>query len=42
MTGFTGPDDMDLQTTLIIDTIERLGPEDSGSYVKADGEAFPW
>lgn len=42
MTGFTGPDSMDVQVTSMIDTIERLGPEDSGCYVKADGEAFPW
>jgi hypothetical protein len=42
MTGFTGPDDMDKQTSLMVDTIEKLGPEDTGRFLKADGQDFPW
>ncbi|KAK3365465.1 hypothetical protein B0T24DRAFT_390888 [Lasiosphaeria ovina] len=42
MSSFTGPDDMDKQTTLMVDTIEKLGPDDSGRFVTAEGEDFPW
>jgi hypothetical protein len=42
MTGFTGPDDMETQISLMVDTIEKLGPSDSGRFLTADGEDFPW
>jgi NAD(P)-dependent dehydrogenase (short-subunit alcohol dehydrogenase family) len=42
MSSFTGPDDMDKQTSLMIDTIEKLGPDESGCFVKANGQDFPW
>ncbi|KAK3356746.1 hypothetical protein B0T25DRAFT_566080 [Lasiosphaeria hispida] len=42
MSGFTGPDDMETQITLMADTIERLGTDDSGRFLKANGEDFPW
>jgi hypothetical protein len=42
MTGFTGPDNMDVQTDLVVDTIEKLGSEETGCFVKANGEDFPW
>lgn len=42
MSGFTGPDDMDTQVALMVDTIEKLGAEDSGRFRKANGEDFPW
>ncbi|CAH0024835.1 unnamed protein product [Clonostachys rhizophaga] len=42
MTGFTGPDDMETQISLMVDTIEKLGPNDSGRFLMADGEDFPW
>jgi hypothetical protein len=30
MSGSTGPDEMDVQTNLIFDTIEKLGNEETG------------
>lgn len=42
MSGFTCLDDMDTQITLMVDTIEKLGVQDSGRFMKADGEDFPW
>lgn len=42
MTGFTGPDDMETQISLMVDTIAKLGPSDSGRLLTADSEDFPW
>lgn len=42
VSGFTGPDDINVQTGLMIDTIENMGPEDTGKYVNAKGEDMPW
>lgn len=42
MTGFTGPDDMEVQTSLIVETIERLAPGETGRFMDAKGEDFAW
>ncbi|KAK1836856.1 hypothetical protein QBC39DRAFT_326288 [Podospora conica] len=42
MSSFTGPDDMDTQISSMVETIEKLGPEDSGRFMKVDGQDFPW
>ncbi|KAG6368991.1 hypothetical protein INS49_003210 [Diaporthe citri] len=42
MSDWTGPDDMDTQTGLMIETIEAFGAEDTGKYVNAQGEDMPW
>ena len=42
MSGFTGLDDIDKQSLLMADTIEKLGPEDTGRFLKTDGQGFPW
>lgn len=42
MTDWTGPDDMDTQTSLMIETIEAFGVVDAGKYVNAQGEDMPW
>lgn len=41
VSSFTGPDDMDVQTALMVDTIERFGPDDTGKFVNAKGEDMP-
>ncbi|KAK4167811.1 short chain dehydrogenase [Cladorrhinum sp. PSN259] len=42
MTGFIGPDDMEVQTAAIVETIEKLEPGDTGKFLNAWGEDFPW
>ena len=42
MPSFTGAGDMDKQTTLMVDTIQKLGPDDSGRFMKANGDDFSW
>jgi len=41
MSGFTGPDNRDKQTSWMVDTIEKLGPEDTGRFLQADAQDFP-
>lgn len=42
ISDWTGPDDMDTQTSLMINTIEGFAVEDTGKYVNAQGEDMPW
>lgn len=42
ISSFTGPDDMDVQTGLMVETIERFRPDETGLYVNAKGEDMPW
>lgn len=42
MTDWTGPDDMDTQTRLMVETIEAFGLVDTGKCVNARGEDMPW
>jgi NAD(P)-dependent dehydrogenase (short-subunit alcohol dehydrogenase family) len=42
MTNFTGPGDIEVQTGLIVETIERLAAGETGRFMAVKGEDFPW
>lgn len=42
LSSYTGPDDIDVQTDHMVDTVERLTVHDTGKYMNARGEDMPW
>lgn len=42
MSDWTGSDHMDTRTSLMIETIEAFGGEDTGKYVNSQGEEMSW